>query len=62
MKTIMKYPLQAQSNVVQKVTMPKGYRILTVENLLVYMGYDLVLHVAPNCLALLVMKSHFITE
>ena len=34
MKTIMKYPLQAQSNVVQKVTMPKGYRILTVENLL----------------------------
>ena len=34
MKTILKYELKAQSNVVQKVTMPKGYRILTVENLL----------------------------
>jgi len=34
MKTILKYELKAQSNVVQKVTMPKGYRILSVENLL----------------------------
>ena len=34
MKTILKHELKAQSNVVQKVTMPKGYRILSVENLL----------------------------
>lgn len=34
MKTILKYELKAQSNVVQKVTMPKGYKILSVENLL----------------------------
>lgn len=34
MKTILKYELKAQSNVVQEVTMPKGYKILSVENLL----------------------------
>lgn len=34
MKTILKYELKAQSNVVQKVTIPKGYKILSVENLL----------------------------
>ncbi|MBR1527041.1 MAG: hypothetical protein IJ640_10370 [Prevotella sp.] len=34
MKTILKYELKAQSNVVQDVTMPKGYKILSVENLL----------------------------
>lgn len=34
MKTILKYELKAQSNVVQRVTMPKGYKVLTVENLL----------------------------